>query len=354
MIAMSGGVDSSLAAKLILDAGIDCIGCTMQLIGSDASGIEDARAVAGSLGIPFYVFDLQKEFRDTVIDNFIRSYEAGLTPNPCIVCNKYMKFGLLFEKARQLGCDYVATGHYAKIEEGMLKKAEDKSKDQSYVLYQMTKEQLQHVLLPLGSLSKDEVRQRAIDYGFTNALRPDSQDICFIPDGDYASFLIKNTGKEYPEGDFVDEDGNVLGRHKGIVHYTIGQRKGLGIALGVPMFVKKIDAAKNQVVLACNNALFAKELNCTCFNWINGTPSGPARCSARIRYKHQEQPCTITPLEDGGAHVVFDEPQRAITPGQSLVAYDGDIVLGGGTIVPDQRVCNIVKGINSKENTYET
>ncbi len=351
MIAMSGGVDSSLAAKLTIDAGFDCIGCTMKLYdGEDTSSgshtccslsdVEDARSVAFKLGIPYYVFNFKDDFNDKVIKHFIESYEAGITPNPCIDCNRYMKFDKLFERAKVLGCDYVVTGHYARIEKidgrFVLKKALDASKDQSYVLYSMTQYQLEHAMFPLGGLKKTEVRKIAEENSFVNASKPDSQDICFVPDGDYASFLERATGKEYPEGDFVDEEGNVLGRHKGLIHYTVGQRKGLGIALGVPMFVKKINTEDNTVVLSSDKALYGKELCLKGFNWISGTaPDGPLRCTAKIRYKHEEKPATATPLADGMVKLEFDEPVRAITPGQAAVIYDSDIVLGGGTIAKE-------------------
>ena len=351
LIAMSGGVDSSLAAKLTIDAGYDCIGCTMKLHDSkedvtlegrtccSLSDVEDARSVAFKLGIPYYVFNFTEDFNAAVIKRFIESYEAGITPNPCIDCNRYMKFDKLFDKAKILECNYVVTGHYARIRETdgryELLKAADDSKDQSYVLYSMSQYQLAHAMFPLGSLKKTEVRKMATDFGFVNASKPDSQDICFVPDGDYASFLARTTGKDYPEGDFISEDGTVLGRHKGIIHYTIGQRKGLGIALGVPMFVKEIRPKDGTVVLAPDKALYSKEALCRDFNWISGTlPKEPVRCKAKIRYKHKEQPATAIPLEDGMVRVEFDEPQRAITPGQAAVLYDGDIVLGGGTIVP--------------------
>ena len=351
LIAMSGGVDSSLAAKLTIDAGFDCIGCTMKLYdGEDTSSgshtccslsdVEDARSVAFKLGIPYYVFNFKDDFNDKVIKHFIESYEAGITPNPCIDCNRYMKFDKLFERAKVLGCDYVVTGHYARIEKAdgkfILKKALDASKDQSYVLYSMTQYQLEHAMFPLGGLKKTEVRKIAEENSFVNASKPDSQDICFVPDGDYASFLERATGKEYPEGDFVDEEGNVLGRHKGLIHYTVGQRKGLGIALGVPMFVKKINTEDNTVVLSSDKALYGKELCLKGFNWISGAvPDGPLRCTAKIRYKHEEKPATATPLTDGMVKLEFDEPVRAITPGQAAVIYDSDIVLGGGTIAKE-------------------
>ena len=350
MIAMSGGVDSSLAAKIMVERGYECIGCTMKLFQNENAGVErsrtccslddveDARSVAYKLGMPFYVFNFTDAFRDEVIHKFVESYENGITPNPCIDCNRYMKFGKLLDRARVLGCDCIVTGHYARIEETdngfVLKKALDETKDQSYVLYSMTQEQLSHTVFPLGGMRKSEVRDIAGSCGFVNANKPDSQDICFVPDGDYAGFIARYTGRDCPAGDFVDESGHVLGRHKGIVHYTVGQRKGLGIAADAPLYVKRIDAAENRVVLSGNDALFSRELMANDFNWIvYDVPPRELRATARVRYHQREQAATVTVFEDGHVHLVFDEPQRAITPGQAVVLYDGDTVLGGGTIL---------------------
>ncbi len=349
LIAMSGGVDSSLAAKLMKDAGYDCIGCTMKLYDNEDIGIsrlhtccstddiEDARNVASKLDMPYYVFNFKEGFQDQVICKFVESYEAGRTPNPCIDCNRFMKFDKLFDRAQMLDCDYVVTGHYARIEwdgsKYLLKKAIDLSKDQSYVLYAMTQEQLAHTQYPLGSLEKTEVRKIAADNGFINADKPDSQDICFVPDGDYVSFLERQTGHDYPEGDFVDSEGHVLGRHKGIVRYTIGQRKGLGIAFGKPMYVIGIRPETNTVVLGEDPELMGTTLIAGDFNWISGqAPDGEIRCLAKIRYRQKEQPATAFVRPDGSVQITFDQPQRAITPGQAAVLYDGDIVLGGGVI----------------------
>ena len=350
LIAMSGGVDSSLAAKRTIEMGFECIGCTMKLYNNEDVGIdrsrtccslddvEDARSVAFKLGMPYHVFNFSDDFKENVIQNFICEYEAGRTPNPCIECNRCMKFEKLFERAKVLGCDYVVTGHYARIEKigdkFVLKKALDETKDQSYVLYSFTQEHLAHTLLPLGGLAKTEVRKIAGESGFVNADKPDSQDICFVPDGDYATFIRNYTGHDYPAGNFVDEEGHVLGRHTGIIGYTVGQRKGLGIAFGKPMYVKKVNPADNTVVLCENEKLFSRVVIADRFNWISGeTPEGDIRCSAKIRYRHKEQPASATVLPDGKVKILFDEPQRAITPGQSAVLYDGDIVLGGGIIV---------------------
>lgn len=349
LIAMSGGVDSSLAAKLMKDKGFDCIGCTMKLYHNEDAGIEssrtccslddveDARSVAYKLGMPFYVFNFTEAFRDTVIRKFIESYEKGITPNPCIDCNRYMKFDKLFERAKILGCDYIVTGHYARIEEEngkfVLKKALDETKDQSYVLYSMTQDQLAHTIFPLGSMQKTEVRAIAEESGFVNADKPDSQDICFVPNGDYASVIELQTGKESAEGNFVDKQGNNLGRHKGVIHYTIGQRKGLGVSSTEPLYVCNICPKDGNVVLGSNDDLFSREADVSDFNWISGeVPGSEFRCKAKIRYHQPEQWVTVIPTGADTVHIVFDEPQRAITPGQAAVFYDGDTVLGGGTI----------------------
>lgn len=349
LIAMSGGVDSSLAAKLMKDKGFDCIGCTMKLYHNEDVGIErsrtccslddveDARSVAYKLGMPFYVFNFTEAFRDTVIRKFIESYEKGITPSPCIDCNRYMKFDKLFERVKILGCDYIVTGHYARIEEQdgkfVLKKALDETKDQSYVLYSMTQDQLAHTMFPLGGMRKTEVRAIAQVCGFVNAEKPDSQDICFVPNGDYASVIELQTGKRPVEGNFMDKQGNVLGRHKGVIHYTIGQRKGLGISSTEPLYVCGICPASGNVVLGSNDDLFSREADVSDFNWISGeVPGGEFRCKAKIRYRQPEQWATVLPTGADTVHITFDEPQRAITPGQATVLYDGDIVLGGGTI----------------------
>lgn len=349
LIAMSGGVDSSLAAKLMKDKGFDCVGCTMKLYHNEDVGIErsrtccslddveDARSVAYKLGMPFYVFNFTDAFRDTVIRKFIESYEKGITPNPCIDCNRYMKFEKLLERAKILGCDYIVTGHYAGIEEEngkfLLKKAFDETKDQSYVLYSMTQELLAHTMFPLGSMQKTEVRAIAEENGFVNAEKPDSQDICFVPNGDYASVIELQTGKRPVEGNFVDKQGDILGRHKGMIHYTIGQRKRLGISHTEPLYVCGICPQDGNVVLGSNDDLFSREADVYDFNRISGeVPGSEFRCKAKIRYRQPEQWVTVIPTGADTVHIVFDEPQRAITPGQAAVFYDGDTVLGGGTI----------------------
>lgn len=350
LIAMSGGVDSSVAALLMKREGHNLIGCTMKLYANEDIGIskghtccslddvEDARAVANSLGMPYYVFNFTECFKEKIIDKFVATYEKGMTPNPCIDCNRYMKFDKLYERAKVLGCEYIVTGHYARIrktDEGyQLLKAIDETKDQSYVLYQMTQEELARTKFPLGELNKKEVRRFAEENNFINANKPDSQDICFVPDGDYVSALKRFSGKEYEAGNFVDKEGTVLGKHKGIVAYTIGQRKGLGIAADRPLYVCELDVEMNQVVLGSNEELFSKTAHVCDVNWISGnTPTQPLRCNVKLRYRMKEQPAIIYPGENNTAHIEFDEPQRAKTAGQAAVFYDGDIVLGGGIII---------------------
>ena len=349
LIAMSGGVDSSVAAYLMRKNGYDCIGCTMKLYNNEDAGIErsrtccslddaeDARSVAYRLDMPFYVFNFTNLFRNTVIKKFVENYEKGITPNPCIDCNRYMKFDKLYERAKILGCDYIVTGHYARIEKSngkyLLKKALDETKDQSYVLYSMTQEQLGSTVFPLGSIKKTEVREIAEQNGFINANKPDSQDICFVPDGDYAAFSERYTGKKYQGGNFVTPDGKVIGKHNGTIHYTIGQRKGLGIAASRPLYVCKICEKSGDIVLGGNDDLLSYQANVYDFNWISGEiPQNAFRCRVKTRYRQPEQVATVTPTGENTVSIVFDEPQRAVTPGQSAVLYDGDVVLGGGTI----------------------
>ena len=348
LIAMSGGVDSSVAALLMKDH--DRIGCTMRLYDGEErdrqektccslDDVEDARAVCRRMGIPYYVFNFKDAFEDQIIRKFVDSYRRGITPNPCIDCNRYMKFERLLDRAHELGCELLVTGHYARVEERsgryLLRKGLDPAKDQSYVLYTLTQEQLRHIRFPLGALSKDEVRRIAEENGFVNAAKPDSQDICFIPDGDYAAF-IERSGVSMPAGDFIAPDGRVLGRHKGILHYTVGQRKHLGISVGEPIYVVKISPADNTVTLGGSDLLFGTVCTVGDFNWISGeAPTAPIRCAAKTRYRQQEQPCTAHVNADGTVTLVFDTPIRAITPGQAAVLYDGDVVLGGGTIMTE-------------------
>lgn len=341
LIAMSGGVDSSVAAHLMQLAGYGCVGATMQLCDGlvpPSTGAEDARCVAEKLGLPFYVFDHTSLFREKVVEEFIRCYEQGGTPNPCLYCNRHLKFDALLQEAQKLGCAYIATGHYAQITEEngryVLRKAVDKAKDQSYFLSCLTQQQLAHTLFPLGALTKEQVRAIAEENGFFNASKRDSQDICFIPDGDYRAFMERYTGKAYAPGDYLDLDGKVVGRHSGAVSYTIGQRKGLGIALGAPVYVCSKDMDANTVTVGPDAALYNRVLRAKDWNWIAiAALTEPLRCKARVRYRHTEQWATVYPEDSGIVRVEFDAPQRAITPGQTVVLYDGEIVVGGGTIL---------------------
>ena len=350
MVAMSGGVDSSVAAFLTLQAGYNCMGATIRMFDNADVGIEnstccslddveDARAVATRLGMHFHVMNGRDAFARHVIGDFIETYESGATPNPCIQCNRHLKFDLFLRKAQVLGCEKIVTGHYARVRfdeasgRYQLCKALDTSKDQSYVLYCLTQEQLSHTLLPLGELTKEQVRAIAEEQGFINARKKDSQDICFIPDGDYVAFMERYTGKTYTPGNFLDETGRVVGRHRGAVCYTLGQRKGLGLAMGQPVYVCGKDMQANTVTVGPNESLFATTLLARDFNWIS-LPGldAPMEVTARARYNQKEQPATVYPEENGLVKVVFREPQRAITPGQAVVLYDGDVVVGGGTI----------------------
>jgi len=347
IVAMSGGVDSSVSAFLCVEKGFKCMGATMKLYNGygnyestccTTSDIEDAKAVCDRLGISHNVYNFTEDFDEKVIKNFIDAYENGATPNPCIECNRHLKFKKLFDKMKELKHDYVVTGHYARIEKTgdryLLKKAIDSSKDQSYVLYSMTQDQLAHTLFPLGEYEKTYARDIAEKNGFINARKHDSQDICFVPDGDYASFIEKYNNKTYPSGNFIDKSGKILGEHKGIIRYTIGQRKGLGLSLPAPMYVCCKDVAKNQVVLCSNEELFSSSLDATDFNWIAyDNPPHIIKAKARIRYNQVEEPATIFVTGENTAHIEFDSPQRAIAKGQAVVVYDGDTVLGGGTIM---------------------
>ena len=347
---MSGGVDSSVAAYLMQQQGWDCMGATMTLYRNEDIGlsrsrtccsledVEDARSVACKLNMPYYVFNFSDEFRCQVMDRFADAYEQGRTPNPCIDCNRDLKFRRLYDRAALMGCDAIATGHYARIKQEngrfLLKKALDASKDQSYVLYMLTQDQLVHTCFPMGTLRKTEAREIAGRQGFFNARKPDSQDICFVPDGDYAAFIRRHTGKEDTPGDFVDEDGHILGRHKGIIRYTIGQRRGLGLALPAPLYVCKKDPESNTVTLCPNDQLNSTVVRVTEFNWLSiAAPAEPLHAAAKIRYNMHQAPCTVEVLPGGDVQLTFDTPQRAVTPGQAAVIYDGDTVLGGGRIV---------------------
>ena len=340
LIAMSGGVDSSVAAYLMQQKGYHCGGAIMQLWKEVSSGaIQDAQAVADRLGMDFHVLDAGEAFRQLVVDYFIRSYEEGLTPNPCIQCNRHLKFSFFLDRALEMGYDTIVTGHYAKIRQNpetgrfLLCKAADEAKDQSYFLSCLDQRQLSHACFPLGELTKEEARAIAEAQGFVNARKKDSQDICFVPDGDYVAFMKRYTGKEYPGGDYLDLQGKVVGKHCGAVCYTLGQRKGLGIALGAPVYVCSKDMAANTVTVGPESALFATAILADSWNWFPfETLTEPIRVMAKARYRHIPQPATVFPEVNGVARVVFDTPQRAMTPGQTVALYDGDMVVGGGII----------------------
>ncbi|MDR0851182.1 MAG: tRNA 2-thiouridine(34) synthase MnmA [Clostridiales Family XIII bacterium] len=351
IVAMSGGVDSSVAALLLKEQGYACIGVTMKLfenadVGADKNrpccsldDAEDARSVAGSLGMPFYIFDFTEDFRQQVIGRFVTSYANGVTPNPCIDCNRYIKYERLFERMESMDFDYVATGHYARISRDensgrfLLHRAEDKNKDQSYVLYTLTQHQLAHTLFPNGTLPKSEIRRIAEAHGFVNAAKKDSQDICFVRDGDYAAFIEQYTGKQSPAGNFIDAEGSIIGKHDGILHYTIGQRKGLGGTWGAPVYVTEIRPETNEVVLGKDENLFKTVLTASDINLISVTDLRKSmRVTAKIRYNHMAAPAVARQLGKDRIEVVFDEPQRAITKGQAVVLYEEDVVVGGGSI----------------------
>ena len=353
LIAMSGGVDSSVAAWLMQQAGYDCTGITMRLTRNETLGqsgfhtccsekdIEDAAEVAFAMDIPYEVLDFTADFREKIIEKFIRVYEMGGTPNPCIDCNRYMKFDHLLRWAESHGMEYVVTGHYARVEQDeatgrwLLKKGLDEGKDQSYVLYNLTQEQLSHTLMPVGNYHKDEIRDMAQKLGLPVASKPDSQEICFIPDHDYASFIEEYTGKTMEPGNFVDLDGNVLGRHKGISHYTVGQRKGLNLAMGYPVFVVAIRPETNEVVLGNGQDVFTDVVRCNKLNWmaLEGVGEEEISVNAKIRYSHKGAPCKIRRIGEDMVECRFEEPVRAATPGQAVVFYQDDYVAGGGTIL---------------------
>lgn len=353
VVGMSGGVDSSVAAWLLKEKGYDVIGVTMQIWQDEApelqeesggccglSAVDDARRVAESIGIPYYVMNFKKEFKENVMDYFVQEYVSGRTPNPCIACNRYVKWESLLKRSMDIGAEYIATGHYARIEKLQngryaLRKSATVSKDQTYALYNLTQYQLAHTLMPVGEFEKDEIRKIAEQIKLQVAHKPDSQEICFIPDHDYAKFIEENSDCHLPEGNFVDKDGQILGRHKGITHYTVGQRKGLNLALGRPVFVIDIRPDTNEVVIGEHGDVFSDRLTCNQLNWmtVEGLCGKELRVTAKIRYSHRGADCVIRETAPDLVECVFDEPQRAITPGQAVVFYDGDYVVGGGTIL---------------------
>ncbi len=352
VVGMSGGVDSSVAAYLLKEQGYDVIGVTMQIWQDEGtlteeenggccglSAVDDARRVADQLGIPYYVMNFKREFRENVMDYFVAEYCAGRTPNPCIACNRYVKWEALLKRSLDIGADYIATGHYARIErmaDGRysLKRAATDTKDQTYALYNLTQEQLAHTLMPVGEYEKPEIRAIAEKIGLRVAHKPDSQEICFIPDNNYAGFIERSIEEKIPEGNFVTPEGKVLGRHKGIIHYTVGQRKGLNLALGYPAFVLAIRPETNEVVIGDGTQVFSRNVYADRVNLMSRSeiPDG-MQAVGKIRYNHKGAACRLYKKENGILECIFDEPQRAVTPGQALVLYDGDYVLGGGTII---------------------
>lgn len=340
-VAMSGGVDSSVAAYLLREQGYPLVGVTLRLHGcAGMEDVSDARTVAEQLGMEHHVFDLSDHFRTCIMDHFVAEYEQGRTPNPCVECNRRVKFGALLDRVRELGCDCVATGHYARLDydapsgRWLLKTALHPEKDQSYVLYCLTQQQLSSSCFPLGGLSKEEIRAIALEQSLVSARKGDSQDICFVPDGDYAAFIRRHSGKDYPAGNFVAPDGRVLGTHEGIIAYTLGQRRGLGVSsANGRLYVTKIDPAENTVTLSDNAALFARTVEATGVNFIPlDRLNTPLRVQAKARYRHGAQNAVVEQIGEDRIRVAFDQPQRAMTPGQAVVLYDGEIVVGGGTI----------------------
>lgn len=352
VVGLSGGVDSSVAAYLLKEQGYDVIGVTMQIWQEEdsctveenggccgLSAVEDARRVAQKLDIPYYVMNFRKEFQKQVIDYFTREYLEGRTPNPCIACNRYVKWESLLKRSLEIGADYIATGHYARVEQlpngrYAIRNSVTAKKDQTYALYNLTQEQLARTLMPVGAYTKDEIRKIAEEAGLLVAHKKDSQEICFVPDNDYAGFIKNSTGKTIPKGNFVLADGKVIGEHQGIIHYTIGQRKGLNLSMGHPVLVTKIRPDSNEVIIGENEDLFVNTLICDRVNFMamEGL-DGEVRLKAKIRYNHPGAECVISPAEDGKVRVTFDQPQRAITPGQAVVFYQGEYVAGGGIIL---------------------
>ncbi|MFQ6071014.1 MAG: tRNA 2-thiouridine(34) synthase MnmA [Candidatus Aminicenantales bacterium] len=353
VVAMSGGVDSSVTAAFLKDRGYDVVGITMNLYSLPPhfckaekvpsccgwGAAEDAQHVASILNIPHYVADLRKPFEERVIDNFCREYARGRTPNPCIRCNQFIKFDLLLRKAEKLGADFVATGHHARVEfdhsrgKYLLKKGKDSAKDQSYFLYPLSQEKLARILMPVGDYTKKQVREIAGEKSLPVAHRPESQEICFVPDRDYSRFLKGRIPDAFRPGPILDEKKNVLGKHKGIAHFTVGQRRGIGISAPHPLFVLSIEEKENSIVVGTDDRLYKKTLVASDVVFISGeVPARPLEVTAKIRYLHRGARAHLIPLNSDSFLVEFDEPQRAITPGQAVVFYDDDVVLGGGTI----------------------
>lgn len=351
VVGMSGGVDSSVAAYLLKELGYDVIGVTMQIwqeqdIFEQAeeggccglSAVVDARRVAEVLQIPYYVMNFRADFQKSVIDYFVHEYERGYTPNPCNACNRYVKWESLLQRAMEIGADYIATGHYARIEKlpngrYSIRNSVTATKDQTYALYNLTQEQLKRTLMPVGEFAKDEIREIASKAGLPVASKGDSQDICFVPDHDYASFIERETGRKSKPGNFVDEEGNILGKHNGIVHYTIGQRKGLGISAPTPLFVKELNVDKNEVVLCRSDSLFTNICYVSNINYMaKESLEGATSAIGKVRYSHKGSPCVLENMENGWLKCTFEEPQRAMTPGQAAVFYEGDHILCGGMI----------------------
>lgn len=338
LVAMSGGVDSSVAAWRLLERGYECVGATMELFGGQPGDVEDARQVAQKLGIPHYVFNFTDGFEEKVVRRFIDAYERGDTPNPCVDCNRFLKFDKLYRRAMELGCAYIATGHYAQIlEDGAggfrLAKAADPSRDQSYVLCPIPRTRLAHTLFPLGGLTKAQVREIAEREGFVNARKHDSQDICFVPDGDYLAFMERHTGKTYPAGDILDQSGKVVGRHRGAAGLTIGQRRGVGVPSSGRLYVCSKSMADNTVTVGPEEALYSAGCLAADWNWLIDPPAEPFEALAKTRYRQREQPAALFPEKDR-VRLMFQTPQRAVTTGQAAVVYDASgTVLGGGTIV---------------------
>lgn len=352
VVGMSGGVDSSVAAYLLKEQGYDVIGVTMQIWQDEdnftqeesggccgLSAVDDARRVANALEIPYYVMNFKREFKAAVIDYFAEEYLKGHTPNPCIACNRYVKWESLLKRSLDIGADYIATGHYARVvqlENGRftLQKSATAAKDQTYALYNLTQYQLSHTLMPVGEYTKEEIREIAKGINLRIANKPDSQEICFIPDNDYAKFITDYTGETPKEGNFVTPDGKIIGKHKGIIHYTVGQRKGLNLAMGHPVFVLAIRPETGEVVIGNSDEVYSDKLQAGNLNFMAIEDlDGEMKVDAKIRYSHKGSKCTIRKVKEDTVECIFEEPQRAITPGQAVVFYQGDIVIGGGTIL---------------------